>query len=123
MSAFPGRALHVIAEQLLAVLVPYEEELARLVRCWPDDALLARAWGHMERIRSYSGNVPEVRVQAASVLIAHAELVRLLCRAHASYEVGLGRDIAQAHASHRESVAALRFRLQWVLNRSSATIR
>jgi hypothetical protein len=120
MSAFPGPALHVIAIQLLAMLEPYEHDIAQLLRCWPDDARLGRVWEHVEHLRAYSSLVAEVRVQSTSMLIAHAELMRLLCRAQGAYEVGMGREIAECHANHRECLATLRFRLQWVINRGVA---
>jgi hypothetical protein len=122
MSASPGRVLHSIAAELLALLGPYEDDVASLLRRWPDDAQFQRAWRHMEQIRLYSAGVPQVRVQATSVLIAHAELVRLLCRSQSAYEVGVGRDIAAARERHQECVAALRFRLQWVINRAAAAV-
>jgi hypothetical protein len=119
MSVSPGHVLHVIAAQLLARLDRYEADVAQLLRSWPDDAQFQRVWEHVEHIRAYSGNVPDVRVQATSVLVAHAELMRLLCRTHDGYEVGLGRDIARCHANHRDCVSALRYRLQWVVNRAA----
>jgi adenylate kinase len=122
MSASPSRALHTIAADLLALLGPYEADVALLLRRWPDDAQFQRVWRHVEQIRLYSGAVQEVRVQATSVMIAHAELIQLLCRSQAAYEVGMGRDIADARARHHECVAALRFRLQWVMNRAAAAV-
>jgi hypothetical protein len=120
MSAPPGRALHTIASQLLSLLEDYDNDVARMVRSWPDDAQFQRVWDHVEHIRLYSGAVPQARVQATSVLIAHTEIVRLLCRSQARYETGMGSDIAAARANHRECLAALRFRLQWVINRAVA---
>ena len=121
MSAPPGRALHTIAAQLLGLLEDYDNDVARMVRNWPDDAQFQRVWGHVEHIRLYSAAVPQARVQATSVLIAHTEIVRLLCRSQSRYETGMGRDIADARANHRECLAALRYRLQWVMNGAAAS--
>ena len=117
MSASPGRVLHTIALQLLAALAPYDHDIEGLLHGWPDEAQFRRVWDHVEQIRLYSAGVPLVRVQSTSVLIAQAELVRLLCRSQDRYELGVGRDIARARADHREALEALRFRLQWVINR------
>jgi hypothetical protein len=119
MSASQGRALHTIALQLLEALDPYERDIDALLRRWPDDGQFRRVWQHAEQIRLYSAALAAVRVQSTSVLIGQAELVRLLCRAQDAYEVGLGRDISQARAEHRDTVAALRYRLQWMINRAA----
>jgi hypothetical protein len=121
MSAAPGRALHTIAAELLGLLDAYDNDVGRLVRCWPDDVQFQHIWAHVERIRLCSSALAPVRVQAASVLIAHADLVRLLCRSQSGYEIGTGVEIATARANHRECVAALRYRLQWVIKGAAAT--
>jgi len=121
MSASPDRALHTIAFQLLETLPPYEADIDSLLRHWPDEARFRRVWHHVEQIRAFSATLPAVRVQATAVLIAQAELVRLLCRSQQHYEVGMGRDIAQARAEHRDAVAALRYRLQWVIKGAATT--
>jgi hypothetical protein len=116
MSASLGPALDATAFQLLAAIDEYEADSSALVAAWPDLELYAMASAQIERIRLYSAPIPELRVHWVELLIAHAELIHHLWRAHYASRDGEGDDFAALRQRHAEAVASMRRRCQRLLS-------
>jgi hypothetical protein len=118
MSALQKNALDAIALQMVAALEQYDTDTARMIEAWPDLELYRVVSAGVETIRTYSGDLPEVRVQWVEMLIAHAELVHFLWRSQYGDRAGALDQIASVREHHARCIAALRARAVWVASRA-----
>ncbi|MCD6078535.1 MAG: hypothetical protein K0R89_2473 [Ramlibacter sp.] len=110
MSAHPAAAFDAIAVQLVAALERYAADTARMIAGWPDMERYRSVSEQIEQIRMYASALPEARVQWVELLIAHSELVHILWRAHFGHG-GLAMDDAlEVRLHHTGAVDALRHR-------------
>jgi hypothetical protein len=110
MSAHPANALDAIALQLVATLEGYAEDTAQMIAGWPDMERYRSVSQQIEQIRMYASALPEARVQWVELLIAHSELVHLLWRVQYA-EGGLAMcDTLQVRLHHTDALTALRQR-------------
>src|SRR4051812_43655611 len=110
MSAFQSAALDAIAMQLGAALDAYEEATERMIAGWPDMERYALVSQLVEKIRMFCAALPELRVQWAELLIAHAELVHHLWRLQYGAKAPLREHLAPLLAGNAAAVQALRRR-------------
>jgi hypothetical protein len=109
MSAHPTDALDAIALQLVGALERYATDTGQMVANWPDLERYRSVSEQIEQIRMYASALPEARVQWVELLIAHSELVHLLWRVQ--YETGLTMvETIDVRVHHADALAALRNR-------------
>jgi hypothetical protein len=90
-----------------------------MIAGWPDLERYRSVSGQIEQIRMYAAALPDARVQWVELLIAHAELVHLLWRVQYG-ETGLAMsDTLDARLHHTDAVAALRHRCQRLMARQA----
>jgi hypothetical protein len=107
MSAFQSAAVDAIGFQLLAALDECEADTEAMVEAWPELDRYHTVSAHVERIRMFCAARPELRVQWAELLIAHAELIHHLWRAQYGKERPAGEQLAQARAHHTAAIESL----------------
>jgi hypothetical protein len=110
MSALQKNALDAVALQMAVALEQYDKDTASMIEAWPDLDLYRAVSAGIETIRTYSGDLPEVRVQWVELLIAHAELVHFLWRTQYGDRAGALDQIASVREHHARCIAALRAR-------------
>ncbi|MEJ5988561.1 hypothetical protein WG902_01080 [Ramlibacter sp. PS3R-8] len=108
MSALDKSAVEAIALQLVDALERYAADTTQLVANWPDLERYRSVSEQIDQIRLFVSGLPEARVQWVELLIAHAELVHLLWRAHYGHGGVTLDDTLHARLHHTDSVAALR---------------
>lgn len=110
MSAHPAKALDAISLQVVAALEVYAEDTAQMIAGWPDLERYRSVSEQIEQIRMFASALPEARAQWVELLIAHAELVHLMWRVQYG-EAGLAMaDTLEVRLHHTDAVAALRQR-------------
>jgi hypothetical protein len=117
MSASQAPALDAIAFQLCAALEQYEQDVGRMVDTWLDMELYQSVSAQVEEIRRFSAALPQLSVQWAELLIAHAELAHSLWRLRFQ-EVPTHRErLGEVRARHAACVASLRSRGMRLISR------
>ena len=117
MSISHRSVLPAIASQLVTALKQYDDDVGRMIDCWPDLDRYQDVSGQIERIRMYCGALDEARVQWVELLITHAELVHLLWRSQYGKEPASLDQIQSVRERHGDCVAALRGRCARVIAR------
>ncbi|MBC5786143.1 hypothetical protein H8N03_24605 [Ramlibacter sp. USB13] len=112
MSASNAPALRAIAQQLLALLESYEQEVGRMVTHWPDAKHYVEVNRQMNQIRDLGGALAGLHAAWAEVLIAHADLIRALLNAGDAVDAG---QLAPERRRHALATQQLRARVQWLL--------
>jgi hypothetical protein len=115
MSAHPQAQLDAIALQLAAAVESYEHQVEALLAAWPDMERYRTVTESIEDIRRYAAVLPTVSVQFVALLIAHTDLVHALWK---QTNDAAGRDSGALQAvrdQHRDSVAALRHKCKGLL--------
>jgi hypothetical protein len=119
MSASQSQALDAIALQLVVTLERYDVATSAMLVDWPDlDGYRAVSDG-IEAVRLYSSSLPEVRVQWAELLIAHAELVHVLWRGQYGGGGAPEDQVAAVRDRHMDCISALRNRCLRIVARSA----
>ena len=110
MSAHPTDALDAIAQQMVVALERYAEDTGQMIAGWPDLERYRSVSDQIEQIRMYASALPEARVQWVELLIAHSELVHRLWRVQYG-QLGMEMsDTLDARLHHTDALAALRNR-------------
>jgi hypothetical protein len=107
MSAAPTDTFDAIALQLVAELEHYGSDTAAMIAAWPDMEGYRSVSERVEKIRLYSGALPQLRVQWLELLIAHAELVHVLWRSQYGDAATTSTELARVRESHADAVKAL----------------
>ncbi|MCC2676212.1 MAG: hypothetical protein K0R58_3159 [Ramlibacter sp.] len=110
MSAHPAKAFDAVAAQLVAALERYAADTAGMVTGWPDMERYRSVSEQIEQIRIYAAALPEARVQWVELLIAHSELVHILWQAQFGHGGLAVDDALGVRLHHTGAVAALRHR-------------
>jgi len=119
MSASHAPVLDAITFQLLDALEKYDRDFARMVDTWLDMDLYGDVSDQVEAIRTYCGTLPELSVQWAELLIAHAELVHMLWRLRFE-DSAHGRERLHAmRERHSNCIALLGARCRRLLGRGA----
>jgi hypothetical protein len=113
MSAFDYQALDAIASQLVNTLERYEADTDALVRGWPDMDRYRTVSEQIDQIRLYCTGLPTVSVQFVGLLIAHAELIHCLWKKTNS--PAASNEIGSALDQHRNGIADLRAKAERLL--------
>ena len=119
MSAHHAPALDAIAFQLAAALERYEQDVAAMVDSWLDMDLYTQVSEQIEQIRMYSTALPQLSVQWAELLIAHAELVHSLWRLRFRDDPVDRGKLDDARARHSACVESLKSRCMRLLARGA----
>ena len=120
MSASPLPALDAVAVQLAASLQEYESATARMLATWPDLETYRELSGKVEQIRQYCAVLPQLRIQWAELLIAHAELVHSLWRVGKGEPAVGGQTLEAVRERHAGCIASTRARCARVLQQPEA---
>jgi hypothetical protein len=110
MSASQAPALDAISLQLVAALELYEADTRAMIDAWPDLERYRTVSAQVEQIRMLSSALPELRLQWAELLITHAELIHHLWRVQYGPPRAVREQIASFRERHSDAVAALRGR-------------
>ena len=108
MSSLDEGAVEAIALQLVDALERYAMDTAQMVANWPDLDRYRVVSGQVDEIRLVASGLPDARVQWVELLIAHAELLQLLWRAHYGHGGVTMDDTLHARLHHADAIAALR---------------
>lgn len=108
MSSLDEGAVEAIALQLIDALERYAMDTAQMVANWPDLERYRAISEQVDQIRLLASGLPEARVQWVELLIAHAELLQLLWRAHYGHGGVTMDDTLHARLHHADAIAALR---------------
>ena len=114
MSAHSAPALDACVLQLAALLEGYEQDVRTMVDTWLDMDVYRRVSAEVEDIRMYCGNLPQLSVAWAELLIAHAELVHSLWRLRfrdADADRGVFQEVVARHGACVRSLRARCLRL------------
>ena len=119
MSASQAPAVDAIAFQLAAALEKYGQDVDMLVDSWLDMDLYDRVGVQVEQIRMFSGAVPQLSVQWAELLIAHAELVHFLWRLRFPEDARDRARLEEVRQRHAACIVSLRTRCLRLIARSA----
>jgi hypothetical protein len=117
MSATHAPALDAITFQLAAALEQYERSVQRMVDGWLDMDRYRSVSAQIEEIRMYSASLPQLSAPWVELLIAHAELVHCLWRSEHGASLQDGRTLPQVREHHGQCVEILRGRCLRLLAR------
>jgi hypothetical protein len=115
MSAHPQAQLDAIAFQLAATIDSYEQHVEELLAAWPDMERYRTVSESIEEIRRYASALPAVSVQFVALLIAHTELVHALWKQTNDPGHAANPALAPAREQHGECIAALRQKCRGLL--------
>ena len=115
MSAHPQAQLDAIAFQLAATIESYEQHVEALLAAWPDMERYRTVSESIEEIRRYASALPVVSVQFVALLIAHTELVHALWKQSNDPGLAANRALPPARAQHAECTAVLRQKCKGLL--------
>ena len=115
MSAHPKAQLDAIAFQLAATIESYERHVEALLVAWPDMERYRTVSEGIEEIRRYTSALPTVSVQFVALLIAHTELIHALWKQTNVPGQAANRALVPAREQHGKCVAALRHKCRGLL--------
>lgn len=123
MSAHPQAQLDAIAFQLAATIESYEQHVGALVAAWPDMERYRTVSESIEEIRRYALALPTLSVQFVALLIAHTELVHALWKQTNDPGHAANQALAPAREQHGECIAALRHKCMRLLRATTESGR
>lgn len=115
MSAPQNATFDAIALQLVAALEQYDRDTEDMIAAWPDLERYRTVSEQIEKIRTFSADVPMARVQWIELLIAHAELIHFLWRLQYGNQPAARAELGSVREHHGDCVRALRQRCQRLL--------